>query len=130
MSSLPSAQDIHNSYDLIVDSIFGFSYKPPLRPQFAEILKTLVDAGKLGTKIVSVDIPSGWHVENGPPKDDTPILEPDCLVSLTAPKLCANYFTGKFHWLGGRFVPPSLSSKYQLNLPSYNDTEQCVLIDI
>lgn len=32
-------------------------------------------------------------------------LTPSMLISLTAPKLCANYFNGK-HFLGGRFVPP------------------------
>jgi hypothetical protein len=34
-------------------------------------------------------------------------LEPQMLISLTAPKLCAKYFTGpdKVHFVGGRFVP-------------------------
>jgi len=34
-------------------------------------------------------------------------IDPDMLVSLTAPKLCAQFFTGsdKKHYLGGRFVP-------------------------
>lgn len=33
-------------------------------------------------------------------------LRPDMLVSLTAPKLCAKLFEGRFHYIGGRFVPP------------------------
>ena len=33
-------------------------------------------------------------------------LDADMLVSLTAPKLCAVHFTGRYHYLGGRFVPP------------------------
>jgi NAD(P)H-hydrate epimerase len=40
--------------------------------------------------IVSVDIPSGWHVENGPVGGSS--IAPDMLVSLTAPKLAARHF--------------------------------------
>ncbi len=54
--------------------------------------------------IASVDIPSGWHVENGDESGDG--LRPDMLVSLTAPKRGARFFRGPFHYLGGRFVPP------------------------
>ena len=89
----------------------------------------MVEVGDNGTPVISVDIPSGWNVEDGPPTDGTPILKPDCLVSLTAPKKCAKHFCGRYHWLGGRFVPPILAQKYELNLPEYPSTEQCVLID-
>lgn len=41
--------------------------------------------------IVAVDIPSGWHVEQGP-GDNPAALAPDMLVSLTAPKLAAQHF--------------------------------------
>ena len=44
-------------------------------------------------KVVSIDIPSGWDVENGPPKDCA-VISPDTLISLTAPKFCAKYFQG------------------------------------
>lgn len=68
--------------------------------------------------MVSVDIPSGWDVEKGkipfPVKDidqnqddegekEFEGLEPDVLVSLTAPKAGAKEFKGR-HFLGGRFV--------------------------
>jgi len=119
---------ITQSYHLIVDAIFGFSYKPPCRPQFTDILTKLAEVSKSGTPIISVDIPSGWDVEEGPPTDETPVLEPDCLVSLTAPKICASHFKGKYHWLGGRFVPEALANQYQLNLPKYEGTEQCLLL--
>lgn len=49
-------------------------------------------------------------------------------VSLTAPKLCAKRFDGRFHFLGGRFVPPSIISKYKLQLPPYPATSMCVEI--
>lgn len=42
--------------------------------------------------IVSVDIPSGWSVEEGPGAAGPSALAPDMLVSLTAPKLAARHF--------------------------------------
>ena len=115
---------------IVVDSLFGFSYRPPLRAEFSSILSKLSTLDTKQHILVSVDIPSGWHVEEGPANDgQTPVIRPDCLVSLTAPKKCAVHFGGTYHWLGGRFVPESLSTKYNLNLPSYEATEQCVRIN-
>lgn len=65
---------------------------------------------------------AGWDVEKG--KADG--LQPDMLISLTAPKKAAMHFTGRYHFLGGRFVPPALQEKYTLNLPAYPSTD-CVL---
>lgn len=113
-----------NHYSLLIDAIFGFSYKPPLRSEYLEILTFLSQKGE---KLISIDIPSGWDVERGPPQDSsTPTLKPDCLISLTAPKICAQKFKGKHHWLGGRFVPKTIFEKYSLNLPQYPSCEQCV----
>lgn len=120
--------------DIIVDSIFGFSYKPPNRSlDFAKLLNKMHQSSKK-MPLVSVDIPSGWHVENGPSdieanqvnmEDDMklPALEPDCLISLTAPKLSAKHFKGRFHYLGGRFCPQEIQEKYKLNLPSFIGSE-------
>lgn len=72
----------------------------------------------------SVDIPSGWNVENG--KTVAEDIEPTLLISLTAPKLCAQHFHGMYHYLGGRFVPPALAEKYQLQLPEFPGSETCV----
>lgn len=83
-------------------------------------------------RYLSVDIPSGWHVENGPSPPDAETglqsISPDLLISLTAPKLCAKHFQGNHHYLGGRFVPPPLQQKYELNLIEYPGTETCVEI--
>ena len=98
--------------NVILDAIFGFSFKPPVREPFDAILPLIADAGR---PIVSVDIPSGWDVEDGrmevKVKDLSgregeaafPGLEPDVLVSLTAPKQGVKEFRGR-HFLGGRFV--------------------------
>lgn len=116
----PTAQ-LLNSYSLIVDALFGFSFKPPVRPLFIPILEALQNTE---SPICSIDIPSGWDVEKGCPESGG--IQPEMLVSLTAPKKCALYFKGKHHFLGGRFVPPSLSLKYNLNLPDYPGTDCCV----
>lgn len=73
-------------------------------------------------------------------------MEPDVLVSLTAPKLGVKAFKGR-HFLGGRFVPRwviemffsrgvyldflnrTLEEKFELNLPEYLDCEQIVELE-
>ncbi|XP_069796407.1 NAD(P)H-hydrate epimerase [Narcine bancroftii] len=109
---------IDELYNLVVDAIFGFSFKGQVREPFASILSTLEG---VSIPIASVDIPSGWDVEQGNPQG----IQPDLLISLTAPKKAAAHFRGRYHYLGGRFVPPALDSKYGLNLPPYPGTE-CV----
>lgn len=114
-----SVNDIDtDNYSIIVDALFGFSFKPPVRPDFVSIIDKLKSCK---TPICSVDIPSGWDVETGEPIEGG--IKPEMLVSLTAPKLCAQKFSGKYHYLGGRFVPKKLEIKYQLNLPAYEGTE-------
>ncbi|XP_013387664.1 NAD(P)H-hydrate epimerase isoform X2 [Lingula anatina] len=110
---------INDSYNLVIDALFGFSFKGPPRQQFKEILETLK---KVQLPLVSIDVPSGWNVEDGDPDG----LQPEVLISLTAPKKCAKHFKGKHHYLGGRFVPNALAQKYELNLPPYPGTD-CIL---
>ena len=98
---------LHNS-DVIMDAIFGFSFKPPIRAPFDAVLP-LLNESRL--PIVSVDIPSGWDVEEG---NNLGVgLKADVLLSLTAPKQGVVNFMGR-HFLGGRFMP-----KYVLK-PSVN----------
>ncbi|XP_051159963.1 NAD(P)H-hydrate epimerase [Leptopilina boulardi] len=110
-----------NEYRIIVDALFGFSFKPPVREEFIRIIDILKNST---VPVCSIDIPSGWNVENGPPDDGG--LNPEMLISLTAPKLCARNFQGKYHFLGGRFVPRKLELEYNLNLPNYPGTELVV----
>lgn len=117
-----------NSYEIIVDALFGFSFCPPLREESRPLLEKLSNLDFYKHRIVSIDIPSGWNVETGPDARFAPVIKPDCLVSLSAPKLCARYFMGRYHWLGGRFVPPSLAQHYKLSLPAYEGSQQVVLI--
>lgn len=92
---------------LVLDSLFGFLFKPPIREPFGELISFL--ATEL-VPVVSVDIPSGWDVDLGPPNGD--FISPEMLVSLTAPKPCAKHFKGKYHYLGGRFINDEIAQKY------------------
>ncbi|EDW82145.2 uncharacterized protein Dwil_GK25285 [Drosophila willistoni] len=121
ISQCPSVEEAAHSYHLIVDALFGFSFKPPVRSDFLSVME-LMQQTKI--PIASIDIPSGWDVEKGKLNDCE--LEPKLLISLTAPKLCAKHFKGQYHYLGGRFVPPALQRQYELNLPNYPGTELCV----
>ncbi|KAK4787290.1 hypothetical protein SAY86_011123 [Trapa natans] len=130
VEDLPS--DLSKDFDVLVDAMFGFSFHGAPRPPFENLIQRLVSlhrddtAGRKSPVIVSVDIPSGWHVEEGDVSGEG--IKPDMLVSLTAPKLCAKHFCGPHHFLGGRFVPPSIAEKYKFQLPPYPGTSMCVRI--
>ncbi|KAM1014172.1 hypothetical protein ACFX13_044847 [Malus domestica] len=123
--------DLSKDFDIIVDAMFGFSFHGSPRPPFDNLIQKLVCVNKYDqtreklSVIVSIDIPSGWHVEGDGGIEG---IKPDMLVSLTAPKLCAKKFFGPHHFLGGRFVPPSIADKYKLRLPPYPGTSMCVRI--
>lgn len=53
---------------------------------------------------VRFQIPNSIYQSTGP-LDIHNAIKPDMLISLTAPKKCAKYFTGQYHILAGRFVP-------------------------
>ena len=107
--------------DVFIDSVFGFSFHGEVRDPFKDVIKTF---GQTKKPIVAVDIPSGWDVEQGPTEHIQ--YQPDVLVSLTAPKLCAKHFKGKRHFLGGRFVPPSLAKQFDFQVPDFPDGDQVV----
>ncbi|KAI0702264.1 YjeF N-terminal domain-like protein [Cytidiella melzeri] len=106
--------------DVVLDAIFGFSFQPPVRAPFDTALPLITNSQ---LPIVSVDIPSGWDVEKG--NEAGVGLEPDVLISLTAPKEGAKMFKGR-HFLGGRFVTKAMAEKFKLNLPEYPGTDQIV----
>jgi pyridoxamine-phosphate oxidase len=129
---------LSDEYDLVVDAMFGFSFRGTPREPFAHLISVvsvLTHAHiehKKETKVISIDIPSGWDVELGDAAQEngvaSPGIRPHMLVSLTAPKLCAKKFTGPHHFLGGRFVPPSIVKQFNLKLPPYPDSSMCMRI--
>jgi len=116
--SLPP--DIDQNFDLVVDAIFGFSFKGEVRAPFDSVLREL---SRANAPVASIDIPSGWDVDEGRRGDAC--LTPAMLISLTSPKRCARGFEGA-HYLGGRFVPPQIVEKFSLRLPPYPGTAQHV----
>lgn len=108
---------------LVVDSIFGFSFKGPVRDPFGSILAAIVESK---IKVLSVDAPSSWEIDEGPQKEG-PLkdFDPDTLISLTAPKPCSKFYKGK-HYLGGRFVSKAITKKFNLSLPHYPGIDQVV----
>ncbi|GAB1607608.1 NAD(P)H-hydrate epimerase-like, partial [Argonauta hians] len=104
---------IDSAYNLVVDAIYGSCHMEPVKGDFANVLETLK---KIENPLVSLDIPSGWDIENGDPEG----LQPAMLISLTCPKRCARHFQGPYHYLGGRYLPRTLELRYELNLPPYS----------
>lgn len=77
----------------------GFSFSGEVRAPFGPVIEALA---KSKAPVTSVDAPSSWNIESGPP-DSGPgkDFNPAALVSLTAPKPLVKWFKGK-HFLGGR----------------------------
>eukprot|EP00388_Colpodella_angusta_P024173 GDKJ01063007.1.p1 GENE.GDKJ01063007.1~~GDKJ01063007.1.p1 ORF type:complete len:266 (+),score=60.76 GDKJ01063007.1:29-799(+) len=108
------------SQDFVVDGIFGFSFTRSPRAPYDSIIRTLIDVQNDVT-ILSIDIPSGWDVEQGP--KEPVFLMPAIVLSLTAPKKCMHpdilskkNCAPKKHYVGGRFMPllPRASDSPQL----------------
>eukprot|EP00127_Corallochytrium_limacisporum_P002139 Clim_evm33s108 gene=Clim_evmTU33s108 len=117
----------YRNYGVVMDAVFGFSFKGEPREPFASLLKAVYEAPvDLRPRILAVDVPSAWNVEDGPTGMAKHWM-PDALISLTAPKRCSVHFTGQ-HFLGGRFVPPKLNTKYGLNVPPYPNDDHVILL--
>jgi len=109
--------------DHIIDAIFGFSFSGEVREPFPAVIRALEETSIL---VTSVDAPSSWNIEEGPPKEGPGAkFNPEVLVSLTAPKPLVKYFKGR-HFVGGRFVSPDIKKKYDLELPAYEGIDQVV----
>ncbi len=115
MPSLDIKEEGTRNYDVIVDAIFGFSFKGKPREPFASALTDIIHAQKNNPQltILSVDVPSGWNVDDGDVAEMG--FMPQVLISLTAPKLSAKNFKGR-HFVGGRFLPPKLAAKYNIKV--------------
>lgn len=106
MSSMLSLVGIHLSAPCHSCSTRpGFSFSGEVRDPFPAVIQAMQDAQ---VPVTSVDAPSSWNIEEGPPKSGVgSAFNPDVLVSLTAPKPLVKYFKGR-HFIGGRYVPYSV----------------------
>lgn len=102
-------------YDAIVDAIFGFSFSGgTIREPFGTAITQIMDVQMThNIPVISVDVPSGWNVDEGDVANTGFI--PQVLISLTTPKLSSKSFTGR-HFIGGRFLPPKLAKKYNVQV--------------
>ncbi|RJE20565.1 hypothetical protein PHISCL_07088 [Aspergillus sclerotialis] len=128
--SVPFVSDFSSalkSTNLIIDAIFGFSFGGPLREPFPSIISEIESAS---VPVLSVDAPSSWDIEAGPPKEGPGAkFMPQTLVSLTAPKPCVKHFRGR-HFLGGRFLTKAILEKYDLDCPQYEGIDQVVEVGV
>ncbi len=118
-----------SSFTVVVDAIFGYSFAAgDIRQPFASIIDG-INAWRRSlpsnVELVSVDIPSGWHVEKGQLPGAGGLDAPNVLVSLMLPKLGVRSFQGS-HYLGGRFVPQLFAAKHNLLIPPFPASSQFV----
>lgn len=129
LDEIPESKEGESSamkFDVIVDAIFGFSFKGEAREPFATIIQKMIELQQLEkVPIVAVDVPSGWNVDEGDVANTG--MVPDILVSLTSPKLCSKQFKGR-HFVGGRFLPPGLADRYGIEMPPYPGVRQVMEI--
>lgn len=124
--NIPEVTDVATAFqstDHVIDALFGFSFKPPIREPFPAVIELLTTTK---VPVTSVDIPSSWDVDNGPPEGNK--FHPDNLVSLTAPKPAAKFFRGR-HFVGGRFVTKEFAAKYDFDVPDYPGLDQVVEVE-
>lgn len=121
-------EELATKSDLIVDALFGFSFRPPVREPFDKAIEVLQTGHK---PVLAVDIPSSWHVDDGP--QDRGLgssYMPDYLISLTAPKPNVAHFKGKRHFVGGRFLGEDVAKKYGLDIPDYKGLDQVAEVPV
>jgi len=107
--------------DHVVDAVFGFSFSGEVREPFPAVIEAMRDSN---VPVLSVDAPSSWDIENGPPHEGAGKgFVPDALISLTAPKPLVNFFKGR-HFVGGRFLSDEMAEKYGIDVPAYQGIDQ------
>lgn len=117
----PLLEDL-DQFDLIIDGLFGFSFKGPAREPFSSMLEMFTTTK---TPTLSIDLPSGWDVNEGD-IHGTGFL-PSAVISLTLPKRCMVDYQGR-HYVGGRFMPPKLAAELGLRMPDYGPSSSQVLL--
>ncbi|HEV7744237.1 MAG TPA: NAD(P)H-hydrate dehydratase [Pyrinomonadaceae bacterium] len=127
-----------DTYDLIVDALFGTGLRRPLEGVFRQVALDLVKArtnrellSVVKPLIVSVDLPSGLNADSGMPIGDA--VTADITVTFTAPKL-GNVLPPASH-LNGKLVvadigsPPTLveATKSQLLVTEERDARRWLI---
>jgi NAD(P)H-hydrate epimerase len=130
--SIPFTPDFSSalsSTDFVIDAIFGFSVRLPIKSPFDAVISAMEKTSK---PVFAIDTPSSWDVEGGPQGEGEVGhgFMPDYLISLTAPKPSAKFFKGKRHFIGGRFLSKQVAEKYGLDVPDYQGYDQIAELPI
>ena len=129
---LDDMPDNADKYRVIVDAMGGGVVEGILEEPFPTIvhqINAVRHATPTPVTVISVDVPCGWDLDQGGFVRAGTRLEPDVLVSLTAPKECARGFEGR-HFVAGRYLSAALAQKYSLQIPSYPGVSQVVELTI
>jgi NAD(P)H-hydrate epimerase len=131
MANKVIAEEGLGNSDFLVDALLGFSFKPPLRAPYDDLIGALKT---FESKILSVDNPSGWDIEAGNTLDlFTPkynIRYPKPISqnpSMMLPKLGLKSFQG-VHYVGARFIPPQLETLWGFKKPEFSNNSLIKLL--
>eukprot|EP00871_Galdieria_phlegrea_P005279 jgi/Galph1/5752/GphlegSOOS_G4385.1 len=131
LSFVPSTIDYYA--DFVVDAVFGIGQnglflREPIDRMIPFLSKTKVP-------VVSLDIPSGWYVDGGPPVEyiqQNIHIKPQVLISFEFPKVCTLYFYGAYQYLvSSGWMPMQLLQSKQSTcvLPTFPKNVPYVLLD-
>ena len=85
-----------DSYDMVVDCLFGYSFDGVVREEYLQIMDRMLNMRiQRNQMLVSLDVPSGWLVDDHLNDQSQLInkIHPQAVISLTLPKLCLAPFT-------------------------------------
>eukprot|EP00866_Antonospora_locustae_P000081 jgi/Antlo1/81/1360 len=82
------------AFDVVVDALFGFSFRRPLREPYDALVRSLEDA----RRVISIDVPSGYDVDSA----ENCGFRPEAVICYTAPKVCCK---GLSFYVTRSFVP-------------------------
>lgn len=83
------------AFDVVVDALFGFSFRGPLREPYDALVRSLASA----RRVISIDVPSGYDVDSA----ENDGFRPEAVICYTAPKVCCK---GLLFYVTRSFVPP------------------------
>lgn len=115
---IPSTLDYN--FDVVIDALIGIGFDGgDIRPRMWAVYEMLVSTR---LAVVSVDVPSGWDLKNGPRRIDytaDTFVKPEVLISLGAPKECSKMFAGGFHFIAGRHLPQEYFTERDIRVPLF-----------
>ncbi len=111
----------NESYCCILDGIFGYSFKGPIKPELANVFDFLKETA---IPIFSIDVPSGWDIEKG---NIYETFTPKANISLGCVKTSMEGYKG-VHYFADHFMPRKLLASFGVTNPLYEDPEKLFTI--